>query len=126
MRALFRCGGSRVRVPAEVIAMNQATDADRLRRALNEADFPAGKDDLVRCAKDAQADNDTVRALESIPPVEYSNVAEVLRSVPVDQDRNEADRAAQRTTHGKPGVAEQEKDVPENPMVEELGENRGS
>jgi hypothetical protein len=90
--------------------MNQATDADRLRRALNQADFPAGKDDLVRCAKDAQADNDTVRALESIPPVEYSNFTEVLRSAPVDQDRTEADRAAR----------------PENPIVEELGENRGS
>lgn len=106
--------------------MQQATDADRLRSALNQADFPAGKDDLVRCAKDAQADNDTVRALESIPPVEYSNLTEVLRSVPLDPDRTEADRAAQRRTHGKPGVAEQEKDVPENPIVEELGENRGS
>ncbi|SFB19843.1 Protein of unknown function [Amycolatopsis marina] len=106
--------------------MHQTTDADRLRDALTDADFPASKDDLVRYAERAQADADTVRAIRSIPPVEYSSLSEVVRSVPLEEDRTEADRAAQRQSHTKPGVAEQEKDTPTNPIVEELGENRGS
>lgn len=106
--------------------MHQTTDADRLRSALNEADFPASKDDLVRYAERAQADAETVRAIRSIPPVEYSNLTEVVRSVPLEDDRTDAERAAQRKDHTKPGVAEQEKDTPSHPIVEELGENRGS
>ncbi|NKY87320.1 DUF2795 domain-containing protein [Nocardia veterana] len=103
-----------------------ATDADRVRQALSAADFPADKDDLVQSATRAHADRDTVRALEAIPPETYANVGEVLQSVNLDPQRSPADRAAQRRTHTHPGLAEQEKDVPVNPIVDELGENRGS
>ncbi|MFC4372944.1 DUF2795 domain-containing protein [Nocardia halotolerans] len=102
------------------------TDVERVERALSEADFPAGKDDLVGCASAANADEDTVRALRAMPPVVYANMAEVLQSVSLDDGRSAAERAAQSRDHAHPGVAEPERDVPPNPIVEELGENRGS
>ena len=37
-----------------------------------------------------------------------------------------AERAERRRTHDKPGLSEQAKDVEAHPIVEELGENRGS
>ena len=64
------------------------TDADRVHRALSEVRFPADKADLVQHALEAQADRDTVRALNAIPPVEYANVAEVLQSVALDDGRS--------------------------------------
>lgn len=103
-----------------------ATDADRVRQALSAADFPAEKADLVRCATRAGADDDTVRALNAIPPESYANVSEVLQSVNLDPQRSPADRAAQRRTHTHPGLAEQEKDIPGHPIADELGENRDS
>ncbi|MBF6329589.1 DUF2795 domain-containing protein [Nocardia transvalensis] len=103
-----------------------ATDVDSVRQALSDADFPADKDQLVRYATQAGADDDTVRALRAIPPESYANITEVLQSVDLAPDRAPADRAAQRRTHTHPGLAEQEKDVPAGPIVDELGENRGS
>lgn len=103
-----------------------ATDAKRLRKALAEADFPAGKDDLARYAAQAGADDDTVRALRAIPPVSYANLTEVLQSVSLAPDREPADQAAQRRTHTTPGLSEQDKDIPSHPIAEELGENRDS
>ncbi|MFF0487838.1 DUF2795 domain-containing protein [Nocardia sp. NPDC004068] len=102
------------------------TDATRVRAALTDADFPADKDTLVSCASRAGADQDTVRALRAIPPESYADIGEVLQSVDLSPDRDPADRAAQRRTHSHPGLAEQEKDIPPNPIAEELGENRGS
>lgn len=103
-----------------------ATDSSSLRSALNEADFPAHRDELVRYAEDASADADTVRALRAIPPVSYDNIDEVLRSVTLDPGLDPADEAARRRTHTHPGLTRQEKDIESNPIVDELGENRGS
>ena len=103
-----------------------ATDAQRVREALNSADFPADKDELVGYATDAGADSDTVRALRAIPPVSYANIGQVLQSVNLEPTRDSADQAAQRQTHQHQGLSEVEKDVPANPIVEEVGENRYS
>jgi hypothetical protein len=105
------------------------TDVDRLRSVLSDTDFPADKNELVDCARRAGADDDTVRALQAMPPVSYSNFAEVLRSVPLtsDQsDRSPADQAAQRRMHTKPGLTEQDKDLPGHSIADEVGDNRGS
>lgn len=102
------------------------TDAGRGRQALSEADFPSGKEDLVRRATRSGADQDTVRALNAIPPVSYANVGEVLQSVDLGSQRTSAEQAAQRRTHTHPGLAEEEKETPGHPIVDELGENRGS
>jgi hypothetical protein len=103
-----------------------ATDVDRLRRALADTDFPAERDDLVKRAEQAGADNDTVRALRAMPPVSYANFAEVLRSVSLTPDRSPADQAAQRRSHPKATLSEQGKDIPDHPIVEQTGHNRGS
>ncbi|NED99354.1 DUF2795 domain-containing protein [Phytoactinopolyspora halotolerans] len=102
------------------------TDVERLHRALSDVDFPAGKDDLVTHAERAHADQDTIRVLRAMPPVHYSNMAEVERSVPLGPEREPADQAAQRRMHTHPGLSEQNKDTPGHPIADEVGENRGS
>lgn len=82
----------------------RATSVEALRAALSEADFPASKEALVDQARLAGADEQTVRALQAIPPVEYANLDEVSASVPMEHDRSGAS----------------------TPIGEELGENRGS
>jgi len=57
----------------------------------------------------AGAEEETIRALRAIPQAEYANLNEVVRSVPIDNERED----------GPAGE-------PVNPIVEELGENRGS
>jgi len=103
-----------------------ATDAGRVGQALSEADFPIGKEDLVRRATQSGADEGTVRALNAIPPVSYANVGEVLQSVELESPRSSAEQAAQRRAHTYPGLAEEAKGGPGHPIVDELGENRGS
>ncbi len=99
---------------------------ERIRRALSEADFPAEEAGLVSCAAESGADEDTVRAVKAIPPVEYADLAEVPQSVSLDDGRTDAERAAQSRDHAHPTVTERERAVPPNPVVDELGENRGS
>jgi hypothetical protein len=61
--------------------MTPTTTPQRVRAGLAEADFPAHRDDLVVAAERNGTDDDTVRALRSIPPVDYRNLDEVLASV---------------------------------------------
>lgn len=89
--------------------MNPTTDRERLARALDDVAFPADKDALLAGAQRNGADDDTVRALRAVPVVDYRSIGEVLASVqgpPAEEDR--------ATGH------------PPSPIVEELGENRGS
>lgn len=102
------------------------TDADRVQRALSELRFPADKESLVRHAIDVGTDRETIRALKAIPPAEYANLAEVVQSVWLDDGRSAAERAAQHRERARPRVTERERPVPVNPIVEELGVNRGS
>lgn len=82
----------------------RATSDERLRAALSEVDYPASKDELVGYAQRAGADEQTVRALRAMPPVDYTNFDEVSGSVPQQHDKSEAS----------------------TPIGEEIGENRGS
>lgn len=105
-----------------------ATDQHRLAEALREADYPATKQQLVDHAEAGQADQGTVQALRSMPPVSYANFEEVLAAVPTPSTggagKPDAGKAAPHRQPRKGGVAEQA--APENPIVAELGENRGS
>jgi hypothetical protein len=71
-----------------------------------------------------------VRALRAIPPVEYRNLSEVQSSVPLRDEEDTvppSQQAQARRTHTKPGLAESAKEVSSpNPIIEELGTNRGS
>jgi Protein of unknown function (DUF2795) len=63
--------------------MPDRTTRERVRAALADADFPAMKDDLIATAQRAGADEETMRALRSIPPVDYHNRGEVMAALPV-------------------------------------------
>jgi hypothetical protein len=88
-----------------------STTRDRLHKCLNDVDFPADKDGLLAAAERNGCDDETVRALRAIPPESYANIAQVAASVTIDDDA---------------APTEAERNAPGSPIVEELGENRGS
>jgi uncharacterized protein DUF2795 len=110
--------------------MPASTTRQQLRRALGDVDYPAEKDELVHRARVNGADEQTVRALRAIPPVEYRSLAEVLSSVALRDEEDTvppSHQAQARRTHTKPGLAESAKEVSSpNPIIEETGTNRGS
>jgi hypothetical protein len=83
------------------------TPADVLRY-LEDVDYPAGKEVLVAAAERAGAPDAVVRSLRAIPPVEYRNRAEVMRSVAVDPGAGRSPRRAaeQARTRAPAKVAE--------------------
>jgi len=108
--------------------MVASTTRRQLQQCLSDVDFPANKADLLDAAGNA-CDDETVRALRAIPPETYANLDQVVASVTIadDHDISDADKAAARRTHTKPGLAETAKDLESrSPIVDELGENRGS
>ncbi|MGW0433561.1 DUF2795 domain-containing protein [Micromonospora sp. NPDC003197] len=56
-----------------------ATNAEVLRY-LTSMDFPADKQDIIREAERAGAPPDVLKALRAMPPVDYHNTNEVVRS----------------------------------------------
>ena len=107
-----------------------STDRAAVQATLSGMSFPASKEELVSYAQNNGADEDTVRALRAMPPADYDNVAEVIRSVPLDKAAEEgqssSDKAQQARQRTRDRLAEHQTEVPSNPIVEELGENRGS
>jgi hypothetical protein len=81
---------------------------DQVLQYLVDVDCPAGKATLVAAAERAGAPEAVVRSLRAIPPVEYRNRAEVVRSVPVDPGagRSASRAAEQARTRTPAGVAE--------------------
>ncbi|HEX2313879.1 MAG TPA: DUF2795 domain-containing protein [Thermomonospora sp.] len=94
-------------------------DTGQIKELLNDLDFPAAKDRILDHARRRGARPDAARALSALPPADYDNVQEVLRSVPLDPapDRSETERAGQRR-HARPGLAEHERVGGEPPPVE--------
>ncbi len=88
---------------------------DRVRDVLVDVDYPATKDELLSAARRRGADEDAIRALRALPPVDYGNEDEVLRSVgvhPADRSgETVADQAERRREHTHPGLAEHMKDT---------------
>ena len=89
--------------------MVASTSLSRLRHCLNDVDYPADKDALLEAARRNSADEETTRALRAIPPETYANLTEVVSSVSLTDYEEATDRGSAV-----------------NPIVEELGENRGS
>ncbi|OBH85750.1 DUF2795 domain-containing protein [Mycobacterium scrofulaceum] len=107
--------------------MVASTTPSQLRQCLSDVDFPASKQDLLDAADRNGCDHDTVRALRGIPPETYNNAGQVAASVTIADDRDTQGRAAAHRIHTKPGLAQSAKDNPvQSPIVDELGENRGS
>lgn len=102
------------------------TDARQAREWLDGVDFPADKQQLVERAEQNGAPEEVVRAFRAMPPVDYENLDEVVSSVPISKDQSDAEKASQAHRHAHSGLAEHERETPVNPIVDELGENRGS
>jgi Protein of unknown function (DUF2795) len=69
----------------------------------------------VSAATSRGADDETVRALRAVPPVEYRSMDEVLRSVRLREEEDDVPphaQAAARREHTKPGLSERTKDIP--------------
>ncbi len=109
--------------------MAAATTRNRLRQYLNDVDYPADKNALLEVADRNGCDEDTGRALRAIPPETYANFGEVVASVPLtdDDDLTDSEKAQAHRVNHRANLAQSAKDIgPVNPIVEELGENRGS
>jgi hypothetical protein len=75
-----------------------------LREALVDVDYPADKQALLQHATGNGADHDVLAALRSLPPVDYRNFAEVLRSVDTEEatGQSPAEKAERARQHDKP------------------------
>lgn len=105
-----------------------ATDRQRLKSALQDADYPADKDTLVAIAERAGADGETVAALRAMPREQYESFVDVASAVELDAGEDQAGKAepVKAKARDKNSVAESMTEVSDNPIVQELGENRGS
>lgn len=96
---------------------------DDIKGVLNDLGFPASKERIVKHAQDRTSRrSDEARALAAMPPGDYANLAQVLRSVPTqpDPDRTESQRAYQRRHHAHADLAEHMRDTQLPPVEEEL------
>ncbi|MEV4759697.1 DUF2795 domain-containing protein [Micromonospora sp. NPDC049559] len=59
------------------------SNADVLRY-LSSMDYPASKEQIIHGAQEAGAPPQVLRALRALPPVDYQNSNEVLRSAATD------------------------------------------
>ncbi len=94
--------------PAERDDAMVTVTAGALRTALDQVDYPADKDELVRAAEQHDAPTDVQRALRSLPLATYDNVDEVIRSVTVDVGSapTPAQRSEPDAGSDTPGVAD--------------------
>lgn len=103
---------------------------DRVEELLIDVDYPANKDTLVAEAERHGGDDDAIRMLRALPPVDYRNRAEVLRSIDINAAENAgksaSDRGRQRRDDAHRGVAEHMRDVEASPIEQEVGSNKGS
>ena len=80
---------------------------DEVRRCLKTMDFPATRDDIVREAERLGAPEEVLKALRGMPPVEYRNKDEVLRSAKTEiAEETPAEKAAKARDHKHQRVAE--------------------
>jgi hypothetical protein len=97
-------------------------NADRIKDLLSDLDFPASKEQIVNHARQRGADPETDKGLSALPLGDYSNLEEVLRSVPVDPapSRTEAERVYQHRHHRKSRLAEHMRPAERPPVEDEL------
>jgi len=96
---------------------------DEIRSVLNDLDFPASKEQVVEHARQVSTlGNHARRALAALPPGDYANLGEVLRSVPAAPapGRTASERMAQNRQHRKPLLAEHMRDRDLPPVEDEL------
>lgn len=110
--------------------MARESITDRVRDLLVDVDYPANKDRLLDAARRRRPDEEALKALRAIPPVDYRNEAEVLSSIdrhPADSDMDIArDEPGRHREHTHRGLAQHMKDVQPSPIEEVLGRDEES
>jgi Protein of unknown function (DUF2795) len=86
--------------------------ADEVLQHLVDVDFPADKDALVAAAERHGAGDEVVRAIRAVPPVDYRNKDEVVRSLRLDPapHRDPGLASEQARQDAQPGIAEHLRD----------------
>lgn len=80
---------------------------DEVLPYLNTIDFPAMKEDIVREAEKLGAPEPVLKALRGMPPVDYGNKAEVLRSAKTEiAEETDSEKAVKARDHKHQRVAE--------------------
>lgn len=103
---------------------------DRVANALLDADYPADKDALLTLAERNGGDEEVLRALRGLPPVQYGSRDELLRSI----DANPGDLAGQTAAEkGRQSRDQSDSRIPEHlrdtqatPIEDEVGYNARS
>ncbi|GAA2771995.1 DUF2795 domain-containing protein [Nonomuraea dietziae] len=62
-------------------AMSNSPNPIELQKHLSGVDYPASRDDLVKTAKEQGADQEMIKALQSIPDREYDGPNAVTQAV---------------------------------------------
>lgn len=97
-------------------------DTREIEELLGDLAFPASKQEIVEHAHN-RGTGDGGGARVVVPALgTYGNVAEVVRSVPLEPDpgRSPAEQDYQRRHHSRPGLAEHMRDSRRPPVQDEL------
>ena len=92
--------------------------AEEVVKYLEDADFPAHRDDLVRVAEEHGAPEDVIKALRGMPPEVYANRAEVMRSAktPAEPDEDPGLHFARMRDRKHERIAEPLRELPPEEM----------
>jgi len=96
---------------------------DDIRSVLGDLGFPASKEQIVEHAHDRTGKrSDASRALAAMPPGDYANLTQVLRSVPSQPspELSETQRMYQHRHHKHADLAENMRETRLPPVEEEL------
>jgi hypothetical protein len=69
---------------------------DEARRALNDMDFPASKEQVVAHAAGRSGRDDVVRMLQGLPQGTYDNIEQVRRSIRINPAAAEGQGVSQK------------------------------
>lgn len=93
----------------------QAEVWEKAAAALDDMDFPAGKDDIVSHVSERAGSQEVLRLVRALPLGTYENLAEVRRSVPLDpaaeDDQTASRRVDQNRSYHSRQIAEHLRDV---------------
>lgn len=105
-------------------------DKESVRAALAGMDFPGSKADIVAFIEHRHTAEDVRRAIRALPVGTYDNASQVAAATPrnkaTEEDQSDSDKALQQRHNTDSGLAEHQTQRPRHPIVDELGENRGS
>jgi hypothetical protein len=93
------------------VVVSMVSEAE-IAKYLGSVDFPATRDEIVQEVARQGAPEDVLKALRRMPPVDYRNRAEVLRSAAVKEDLTPSEHAARARDHTHQRIAEPLREPP--------------